>query len=61
MPCEKQILYADPAHHESAYFSIKNFGVSVTYSDSENSPVKDFIVPIMTQVLTHWTLTGNQS
>ena len=42
MPWDEELLCADPAHHESAFFIVKNFGNSVSYSESENAPVKNF-------------------
>ena len=42
MPGEEEILYADPVHHECAYFRIKNIATSVKYSVSENPPAKNF-------------------
>ena len=42
LPLEDDLLQADPAHHQSAYFMIKNVSSSASYSESENFPNKNF-------------------
>ena len=38
----EDLMVADPTHHKSSYFVIKNLALSVSYSDSENKHMKNF-------------------
>ena len=42
LPLEDDLVQADPAHHQSSYYVMKNISSSASYSESKNLPSKNY-------------------